>query len=74
MKTSHIICTLKTLTDLCFTKLKNENKKYFCKICLKCFSNKNVLTKHKEVCLSINGAQSVKLEKETIKLKNNLNK
>ena len=71
MKTSHIICTLKTLTDLCFTKLKIENKKYFCK---SCFSNKNVLIKHKGVCLSINGAQSVKLEKETIKLKNNLNK
>ena len=29
-----------------------------------------MLTEHKEVCLSINGAQSVKLEKGTIEFKN----
>ena len=29
-----------------------------------------MLTKHKEVCLSINGAQSVRLEKGTIEFKN----
>ena len=49
-----------------FHKTKNKNKKYFCKSCLQCFSSKNVLTKHKEVCLSINGAQSVR----TIEFKN----
>ena len=53
-----------------FYKTKNENKKYFRKICLQCFSSKNVLTEHKEVCLSINGAQSVKLEKGKIEFKN----
>ena len=35
-----------------------------------CFSSKNVLTEHKEVCLSINGAQSVRFEKGTTKFKN----
>ena len=45
-------------------KTKNKSKKYFCKSCLQCFSSKNVLAKHKEVCLSINGVQSVRLEKE----------
>ena len=40
---------------------KTKNKKYFCKSCLRCFSSKNVLAKHKEVCLIINGSQSVKL-------------
>ena len=50
--------------------MKNKNKKYFCKSCLQCFSSKNVLTEHKEVCLSINGAQSVRLEKRTIEFKN----
>ena len=44
-----------------FHKTKNKNKKYFRKISLQCFSSKNVLTEHKEVCLSINGAQSVRL-------------
>ena len=53
-----------------FHKTKNKSKKYFCKSCLQCFSSKNVLTKHKEVCLSINGAQSVRLEKGTIEFKN----
>ena len=51
MKTSHIMCTSKILTDLCFTKGR-------------------IKTEHKEVCLSINGAQSVRLEKGTIEFKN----
>ena len=33
-----------------FHKTKNKNKKHFCKSCLQCFSCKNVLTEHKEVC------------------------
>ena len=37
---------------------------------MQCFSSKNVLTKHKEACLSINGEQSVKLRKGTIEFKN----
>ena len=37
---------------------------------LQCFSNKNVLREHKEVCLIINGAKSVRLEKGTIAFKN----
>ena len=60
---------IKDFDRFMFHKTKNKNKKYFCKSCLQCFSSKNVLTKHKEVCLSINGAQSVRLEKGTIKFK-----
>ena len=61
---------IKDFERFMFHKTKNKNKKYFCKSCLQCFSSKNVLTKHKEVCLSINGAQSVRLEKGTIEFKN----
>ena len=61
---------IKDFDRFMFHKTKNKNKKYFCKSCLQCFSSKNVLTKHKEVCLSINGAQSVRLEKGTIEFKN----
>ena len=43
-----------------FHKTKNKNKKYFCKSCLQCFSSKNVLTEHKEICLNINGVQSIR--------------
>ena len=42
------------------------------KSCLQCFSSKNVLVKHKEICLSINDKQSVKLEKRIIKFENYL--
>ena len=49
---------------------KNKNKKWFCKSCLQCFSSESVLIKHKENCLSINGKQSVKLEKGIIKFEN----
>ena len=53
-----------------FHKTKNKNKKWFCKSCLQCFSSENVLIKHKENCLSINGKQLVKLEKGIIKFEN----
>ena len=53
-----------------FHKTKNENKKWFFKSCLQCFSSENALTKHKENCLSINGQQSVNLEKRINEFKN----
>ena len=54
---------IKDFNRFIFYKTKNINKKYFCKCCLQCFSSKNVLTEHKEVYLSINGAKSVRLKK-----------
>ena len=66
---NHILCTSKIFTDL-FCKTRNKNKKWLCKSCLHCFSSKNVFTKHKEDCLSINGKQSVKLEEGTIEFEN----
>ena len=61
---------IKNFNKFIFHKTKNKNKKYFCKSCLQCFSSENVLTKHKEDCLSINGKQSVKLEKGIIEFEN----
>ena len=66
MKTSHIMCTSKILTYLCFTKQKIKNKKYFWKSCLQCLSSKNVLAQYKGVWLSINDAQFVRLENGTM--------
>ena len=62
------MCTSKTLTM--FHKTKNKNKKWFCRSCLQCFIRKSVLTKHKENSLSINGKQSVKLEKGITEFEN----
>ena len=61
---------IKDFNRFMFHKTKNKNKKWFCRSCLLCFSSENVLKKHKEDCLSINGKQSVKLEKGTIQFEN----
>ena len=61
---------IKDFDRFMFHKTKNKNKKHFCKSCLQCFSIKNVLTEHKQDCLSINGVQSVRLEKGILKFEN----
>ena len=61
---------IKDFDRFMFNKTKNKNKKYFCKSCLECFSSKKALSNHKEVCLSINVVQSVRLEKVIIEFKN----
>ena len=53
---------IKDFSRFMFYRTKNKNKKWFCKSCLQCFNSENVLIKHKEIFLSINGKQSVKLE------------
>ena len=49
---------IKDLDRFMFHKTKNENKKWFYRSCLQCFSSESVLVKHKENCLTINGKQS----------------
>ena len=58
---------IKDFNAFMFHKTKNKNKKWFCKSCLQCFGGKNILIKHKEDCLSINGTQSVDVEEGIIK-------
>ena len=61
---------IKDFDRFMFHKTKKQKQKYFCKSCLRCFSGKIVLTEHKEDCLSINAAQSARLEKRAIEFKN----
>ena len=61
---------IKDFNIFMFHKTKNKNKKWFCKSCLQCFNSENVLIKHKENCLSINGKRSVKLEEGIIRFEN----
>ena len=49
---------IKDFNTFMFHKPKNKNKKLFCKSCLQCSSIENVLIKHKQDCLSINGQNS----------------
>ena len=61
---------IKDFDRFMFHKKKQINKKWFCRSCLQCFSSENVLTKHREDCLNINGKQSIRLKKGIIKFKN----
>ena len=61
---------IKDFDRFMFHKTKHKNKNWFCKSCLQCFSSENVLMNHKEDYLSINGQQSVNLEKGIIKFEN----
>ena len=61
---------IKDFNTFMFHKTKNKNEKWFCKSCLQCFSGENILIKHKEDCLSINGIQSVEVEEGITEFKN----
>ena len=61
---------IKDFVRFMFHKTKNKNKKWFCRSCLQYFSSENVLIKHKENFLSINGKYSIKLEKGIIEFEN----
>ena len=65
---SHYVYT-EDLNRFMFNKTRNNNKKWFW-FCWQCFSSENVLIKHKENYLGINGVQSVKLEEGTIEFQN----
>ena len=66
---SYCVC-IKDFNKFMFDKTKNKNKKHFCKFCLQCFSSETVLVEHKEICLKINGKQTVKLKSGFIQFKN----
>ena len=65
----HYVC-IKDFNTFMFNKTKNKNKKWFCKSWLQYFSSENVLIKHKEDCLIIDGVESVNVEKGIIKSEN----
>ena len=60
---------IKDFDRFMFDKTKNTQK-WFGRRCLQCVGSENVLIKHKEDCLIINGKQSVKLEKGTFESEN----
>ena len=62
------MCTLKILTGLCFTKQKIKTKKGFAEAVYSVLVVKMYWQNIKN-CLIINGKQSVKLKKRTIKFK-----
>ena len=61
---------IKEFDRFMFHKTKSKNNKWFCRSCSRCFIRESVLIKHKENFFSINGKQSVKLEKGIIEFEN----
>ena len=52
---------IKDFNKFMFRQTKHEHRKHFCMHCLQCFSRKDVLTEHKNNCISINGEQAIKM-------------
>ena len=44
-----------------YNQTKHRGKKYFCYYCLQHFNKQEVLERHKEICITINGTQSITL-------------
>ena len=65
---------IKHFNRLMYNKTKHKEKKWFCLSCLQNFSNENILDKHRENCLIINGQQKVELSSGYISFKNYSNK
>ena len=61
---------IKDFNRIMCNKTKSKNKKLFCKYYLQCFSSERVRVEHTEICLEINGKQTVKLRSGSIKFKN----
>ena len=61
---------IKDFNKSMFNKTKIENKKYFFTYFLQCFSCERILVEQKDICLKINGKQTVKLKNGFIKFKN----
>ena len=52
---------IKDFNKFMFSQTKHEHRKYFCMYCLQCFSREDVLTEHKNNCISINGKQAINM-------------
>ena len=52
---------IKDFNKFMFNQTKHEHRKHFCMYCLHCFSREDVLTEHKNNCISINGKQAIKM-------------
>ena len=59
-KNNHYVL-IQDFNKFMFNHTKHKCKKYFCMYCLQCFNQEDLLTEHKNNCLSINGKQAIKM-------------
>ena len=55
---------IKKFNKFMFRQNKLEHRKHFCMYCLQCFSREDILTEHKNNCISINGKQAINMPKK----------
>ena len=55
---------IKDFNAFMYNQTKHKEKKHFCTFCLQCFSPENILVKHANNCLTINGAQAINMPKQ----------
>ena len=66
---SHYVYIKDFIKFMC-KKTKSKNNKHFCRYSLQYFSSERVLIEHTDICLIINGEQSIKSKSSLIKFKN----
>ena len=52
---------MKDFNKFIYNQTKHKERKYFCMYCLQCFPYEKALINHKENCIIINGAQTIKM-------------
>ena len=52
---------IKDFNKFMYNQTKHKERKHFYMYCLQCFSREDVLTEHKNNCISINGKQAIKM-------------
>ena len=52
---------IKDFNKFMYNQTKHKCRKHFCMYCLQCFISEKALNYHKENCITINGAQSIKM-------------
>ena len=60
----HYVLFIKDFNAFMYNQSKHEEEKHFCMFCLLCFSSESILVKHTNNCLTINGAQAIKMPKQ----------
>ena len=66
-KGSHYVW-IKNFNKLMHSQTKNRKEKFFCKYCIQHFTSEEILNKHIDVCLAINGTQKIGMPKPGSKI------
>ena len=62
-KKKHYVLT-RDFNKFMYNHSKHKERNHFCMYCLQCFSSENILAKHTNNCLTINGKQAINMPKK----------